>query len=198
MNIVMKYLLIAGAATLLSACASSPNTFSNADPDADFSQYRTFGYFPTLSTDNEQYQSLVSSFLKVAVAQEFDMRGLTHDEESPDIRVNFFINTKDKIKTRTVPTMGGGYYDYRDPFYDSWGGYDDSWGGYGGHETRVDQYTEGTLNIDVVDAKTNKLVWEGSVVGRLSEKDIRNMEQTVDEAVGYVMNGFPILPGGVQ
>jgi len=178
----------------LGACASAPNIYSNSDPDVDFSQYRTFAYFPTLSTDTAQYQSMVSSFLKVAVAQELDMRGLTYDEESPDIRVNFFINTKDKIKTRTVPTMGGGYYDYRDPFYDPWGGY----GGYGGYETRVDQYTEGTLNIDVVDTRTNKLVWEGSVVGRLTEKDVRYMEQTVDEAVGYVMNGFPILPGAIQ
>ena len=54
----------------------------------------------------------------------------------------------------------------------------------------------GWTTIDVVDAKTNQLVWEGSVVGRLTEKDVRNMEQTVDEAVGFVMNGFPILPGG--
>lgn len=183
--------MMAGAVILLGACASTPKTFSNADPEADFSHYRTFGYFSTLSTDTAQYQSMVSSFLKVAVAQELDMRGLTYDEESPDIRVNFFINTQDKIKTRTVPTMGGDYYGYRDPFYDPWGGY-------GGYETRVDQYTEGTLNIDVVDAKTNKLVWEGSVVGRLSEKDVRNMEQTVDEAVGFVMDGFPILPGAIQ
>ena len=40
---------------------------------------------------------MVSSFLKVAVAQELDMRGLTYDEESPDIRVNFFINTQDNL-----------------------------------------------------------------------------------------------------
>ena len=191
MHLLIRRALTAATVLLVTACASSPNTFFNADPDVDFGQYKTFGYFPTLSTDTEQYQSMVSNFLKVAVAQELDMRGLTYDEESPDIHINFFINTKDKIKTRTVPTMGGGYYDYRDPFYDPWGGY-------GGYETRVDQYTEGTLNIDVVDARTNKLVWEGSVVGRLTEKDVRNMEQTVDEAVGIVMNGFPILPGAIQ
>jgi len=197
MNVIVRNLLLVIAALLLGACASSPKTFSNADPDVDFSQYRTFGYLPKLSTDDAQYQSMVSNFLKVAVAQELDKRGLIFDEESPDIRVNFFINTSDKIKTRTVPTMGGGYgdygdyYGYRDPFYDPWGGY-------GGYETRVDQYTEGTLNIDVIDVKTNKLVWEGSVVGRLTDKDIRNLEQTVDEAVGFAMNGFPILPGGAQ
>ncbi len=108
--------------------------------------------------------------------------------------MNFYINTQDKIRTRSVPTAGG-YYDDRDPFYDPWGGY----GGMGvSYETRVDQYTEGTLNIDVVDTRTNKLVWEGSVVGRLTEKDVRNMEQTVDEAVTEVMVNFPILVGGAN
>ena len=188
MNVLKRCSLMAVATLLLTACASSPNTFSNADPDVDFSQYKTFGYFSTLSTDNAQYQSLVSNFLKVAVAQELDKRGLTHEEENPELRVNFYINTKDKIKTRQVPTAGA-YYGYRDPFYDPWVGY-------GGYETRVDQYTEGTLNIDVVDVATNKLVWEGSITGRLTEKDVSNLEQTVDEAVAAVMNNFPILPGG--
>lgn len=195
MKIWIRWSLLAIFALLVSGCASSPNTFSNVDPGADFSQYKTFGYFATLSTDNPQYQSLVSNFLKVAVAQELVVRGMDHDEENPDVRVNFYINTQDKIKSRSVPTTGGGYYGYRDPFYDPWGGY----GGVGvSYETRIDQYTEGTLNIDVVDSKTNKLVWEGSVVGRLTEKDIRNMEQTVDEAVAAVMVDFPILGRGAN
>ncbi len=59
-------------------------------------------------------------------------------------------------------------------------------------ETRVDQYTEGTLNIDVVNAPTKKLVWEGPVAGRLTEKDVHNMKQTVDEVVAAVINNFPI------
>ncbi len=191
MNAILRSSLAMTCTLLfLGACASTPNTFSNADPSTDFSQYKTYGFFSTLSTDNAQYESLVSNFLKVAVAQEFDKRGFAHDDESPQLRVNFYINTQDKIRTRSVPTAGG-YYDYRDPFYDPWGGY----GGGVAYETRVDQYTEGTLNIDVVVVETNKLAWEGSIVGRLTEKDIRNLEQTVDEAVTAVMYNFPILPG---
>ena len=191
MNTFLRGTLIAITALSIVGCASAPNTFVNADPATDFSQYKTFGYFSTLSTDNEQYQSMVSNFLKVAVAQELDQRGLSHDPENPQLLVNFYINTKDKIQSRTVPTAGG-YYGYRDPFYDPWGGY----GGYGGYETRVSQYTEGTLNIDVVDAATKKLVWEGTIVGRLTDKDLKNLEKTVDEAVAAVMAGFPNTSGG--
>lgn len=193
MSVLARQTSILAFALFLTACASQPNTFANADPAVDFGNFQSFGFFKSLSTDEAQYQSLVSNFLKVAVAQELVRRGLEHDENDPDLRVNFYINTKDKIRTRQVPTTAG-YYGYRDPFYDPWIGY----GGYGGYETRVDQYTEGTLNIDVVDARTNKLVWEGAVVGRVTEKDIRNMEQTIDEAVGAIMVKFPILPGAGQ
>ncbi len=65
-------------------------------------------------------------------------------------------------------------------------------------ETRVDQYTEGTLNIDVIDATTKKRGWEGRGAGWITEKDVHNMEQTVDEVVAAVMNNFPILPSGAH
>mgnify|MGYP001811665256 CR=1 FL=1 len=177
---------ILGATSLL-GCASSPNTVSNAAPGVDFSQYSTFGFLGQLSTDRENYESMESNFLKVAVAQELDARGLEYSD-SPELLVNFYIHTKEKIRSRSVPSMGG-YYGYRDPFYDSWGGY-------GGYETRIDQYTEGTLNIDVVDAATKKLVWEGSVAGRVTEMDIQNLEKTIDEAVKAIMADFPIAPSG--
>ena len=127
-----------------------------------------------------------SNFLKVAVAQQLDHRGLTYSN-SPDLMVNFYINTKEKIRSRSVPTMGGGYYGYRDPFYDTWGGY-------GGYETRIDQYTEGTLNIDIVDSKSKKLVWEGAIAGRVTDSAIRELEKTIDNAVAAIMGSYPVQP----
>ncbi len=56
----------------------------------------------------------------------------------------------------------------------------------------MDQYTDRTLNIDMVEIATKKLVWKGPVAGRLNEKDVHNMKQTVDEVVAAVINNFPI------
>lgn len=173
------------AATTLLGCASSPKTISNVAPGVDFSQYSTFGFLDQLSTDRENYESMESSFLKVAVAQELDARGLTYSD-SPELLVNFYIHTKDKIRSRSVPAMGG-YYGFRDPFYDPWGGYV-------GYETRIDQFTEGTLNIDIVDAASRQLIWEGSVSGRVTDRDLKNLEKTIDEAVRDIMADFPVVP----
>lgn len=172
------------ALLLLSACSSTPNTYSNTDPNADFSAYRTYSFLPELSTDKENYRSLESAFLKVAVAQEMDARGYEYSAE-PDLLVNFYIHTQDKIQSRQVPSMGG-YYGYRDPFYGGWGGYGMA------YETQVSSYTEGTLNVDVVDARTKKLVWEGAIVGRITESVVKNLEATIDEAVAEIFKNYPV------
>ena len=168
----------------LSSCASTPNIVANAAPGVDFSQYSTFGFFSPLATDQQGYESMVSNFLKVATAQELDRRGLRY-AASPDLMVNFYINSQERIRTRSVPTARG-YYAYRTPF-----GYD-PFLSYPAYETRIDQYTEGTLNIDIVDVKTRKLVWEGMVSGRVTNSAVRDLERTIDEAVAAIMQGFPL------
>jgi hypothetical protein len=74
-----------------------------------------------------------------------------------------------------------GYYGYRSGFYGGWGGY----------YTNVDQYTEGTLNIDLVDAKHRQLVWEGVAVGRVTEKHRENREAAINTAVAEIFKKFP-------
>ena len=169
----------------LAGCATTPNTITNVAPGVDFSQFSTYGFYDPLATDNQGYESLVSSFLKVAVAQEMDRRGLTHSD-SPDLMVNFYIETEEKIRTRSVPTAQP-YYSYRGPY-----GYY-PYPAYPTYETRIDQYTVGSLNIDIVDAKTNTLVWEGMVSGRVTDRSVRNLEETIDNAVAAIMDSFPVI-----
>ena len=101
--------------------------------------------------------------------------------------MNFYIHTDEKVRSRQTPTMGGGYYGYRGGIYDDFG--------YGGvaYETRIEQYTVGTLTIDMIDPKERKLLWEGTVTGRLTKKDVKNMEATIDEAVKDIFVKFPVL-----
>jgi len=187
LNTIVKALAIT-LTLAVAGCSSTPTVLVNADPTVDFYQYKTYGFMPTLSTDNANYESMESNFLKVAVAQELDRRGLLYSD-NPDLLVNFYINTKEKIRSRSTPTTGA-YYGYRAGYYDPWRGY----GAHMGYETRIEQYTEGTLNIDVVDAKQKKLVWEGAVGGRITDKKIQNLEDTIDKAVAAIMSGYPIQP----
>lgn len=174
----------------LAGCASAPDVYSQVAPGSDFRAIQTYGFVTEPSTDRAGYQSLVTNFLKVAIAQQLDARGLRYEPQNPDVVLNFFILTDEKIQTRQTPTMsGGGYYGYRGGYYDGFGG---PRGGMG-YETTVQQYTQGTLTIDMADPKQRKLLWEGTVKGRVTKKDIKNLEGTIDQAVRDIFTRFPVL-----
>ena len=106
--------------------------------------------------------------------------------DDPDLLVNFFTESKEKVQSTTTAGPGvGGYYGWRTGYYGVWGGY----------ETRVTQYTEGTLVIDLIDARRNQLVWEGIAVDRVREDTRRNPQNAVDQVVAQVFAEFPWRAG---
>ena len=170
---------VIAAGLVLGGCASSPATVSSADHSVDFNRYQTYAFVQDLSTDQASYQSLESTFLKNAVAAEMERQGFKQSD-NPELVINFSIDSQEKVRSRSVPSSAL----YVDPYY----GY-----GYGmGYETRIDQYTEGRLNIVAVDVKSNRLVWEGSTKGRITAKVEENIQLTLDEAVTEVFSQFPV------
>ena len=174
------------AGLLLAGCASQPQTYSSADQSVDFRAYQTYGFMSELKTDGEDYQSIESTYLKNAVAREMEKRGFSKSAK-PDLLVNFTIQAKEKVRSRSVPVAGV----YGDPYWD--------YGYYGtAYQTRIDQYTEGHLNIVVLDPKEEKLVWQGSTRGRITAKLEQDMHGTLNDAVNEVFQQFPVAAPQVQ
>jgi hypothetical protein len=176
---------------VLGACSSSPKIFSNEDPNANFSQYSTYGFSKKLGTDSKsEVRSIDSSFFIQAVSNEMEARGYKKSD-NPDLTVNFYMHTKEKIKSTQSPTMSGSYYGYR-----GYGGY----GAYGGYQTTVTQYTEGTVNIDLIaiNPETNQqqLAWEGIAVGKVTDKVHDNFAEVVAVVVGDIMAKYPYTAPG--
>lgn len=171
-----------------SGCASD-NIRSDYDPSADFSRYETFNFFPEAGPEQTNYHSFFSRYMIAAITREMQARGYTLSED-PDILINFNANLREKTDVRTSPApMYGGYYGYRGGFYDPWMGY-----GYA-QETHVSQYTEGTFNIDLVDAREKKLVWEAVAVGRVTEKALQELEERVNAGVAKAFAKYPFVAG---
>jgi hypothetical protein len=167
-------------AALMVSCASKPAIRSNVDPAADFSRYRTFAFFDEAAGRGAVYDSFGTRYIKTAIEREMQLRGFQKDKE-PQLLVNIHVQTQDKIKVTESPS---GYYGYRHGMY--------GWGA--GVHTTVDNYTEGTLNVDVIDNATSKLVWEGIAVGRISNKARENPQPAIDEVVRQVFERFPKQP----
>ena len=180
-----------GAALVAAGCASGPRVRAERDKTVDFSQYRTFAFADPLGTDREGYQTIVSQYLKAATRRELEARGLRFVEAGPQLFVNFSGKLSEKFRTTTVPsssiTFGyghGGYYGYRTGIYTTWPLY--------APDTQVTSYTEGTLNIDVIDAAKKQMIWEGVAVGRVTDDTMENLQPKINEAVAAIFVNYPI------
>jgi hypothetical protein len=187
--IFLRLTLLLAIIAMFAGCSGNPIR-ADYDPTADFSQYRTYNFYQDAGPENTQYQSFFSRYMIAAISREMDARGYTKSD-NPDLLVNFNAILQDKTDVRTTPapSYGMGYYGYRGGFYDPWGGY-----GYG-TETHVSQYTEGTFNIDLVDARRKQLVWEAVGVGRISEDTMENLEERVNEGVPKFFATYPFVAG---
>jgi hypothetical protein len=181
--------LLSALVLLLSGCSSS-NIRSDYDHDADFGSYRTYNFMENAGPAGGNYESFFAQYMKAAINIEMEKRGYTKADD-PDLWVNFNGILQEKTSVRTTPAAPpmGGYYGYRGGYYGTWGGY-----GYG-TETHVSQYTEGTFNIDIIDNKKDQLIWEAVGQGRVSQKDIENLEEGVMAGVPKYFALYPFQAG---
>jgi hypothetical protein len=170
------------AATIVAGCASGPNIRVDKDPAVDLKTYKTFGFFERPATDRGRYSTLMTARLQHATRQELERLGYSYDQRSPHLRVNFFVNIGERQEIRSTPAPSG-FYRYR--------GYA-AWGGYPNVETV--QYKAGTLSIDLVDAKQNRLVWQGLAEGKVPRDAAKNPDAAVDAVVEEIFRKFPSSP----
>ena len=180
---------LAGIALGAAGCASTPDVRVNSDPTANFSQYRTFGFANPLGTDRGGYQSSVSQQLKSSARSQLEARGLRYVESDPDLVVNFgaALDQKYRVSSTPAPTRGVGYYGYRTGMYSAYPMYQD--------QTTVTPYNEGTLNIDIADARRRQLVWEGVVRATVNDKTLSNIGPVLDTAVANAFAKYPVPVG---
>ncbi|HEU4530385.1 MAG TPA: DUF4136 domain-containing protein [Steroidobacteraceae bacterium] len=175
---------------LIAGCASGPKIIVDKDPGVDMTAFKTFGYFDQVATDRAQYTTIITNRLKQATRDQLERRGYRYTEESPDLRVNFYLKVVEKQEVRSSPSVGvgyGGFYGYRGGAYGAWASYP--------YDVDTVDYRQGTLSIDLVDAKKNALVWQGLAEGRVSEEARKNPGPAIDAVVAEIFANFPNGPG---
>ena len=176
---------------LLAGCATGPRISTEADPEADFARYRSFAFYSPLAIEKEGYASAASERLKASARAQMESRGYVFTTEKPDLWVNINAFTERRTEVNTMPTVDYAYYySYRARGYYVMPYWRD--------RTDVYRYTEGTINIDLVDVARNRLVWEGIAVGRVSSsKDPAQRDARVDGAIADIFAQFPYRAGSV-
>jgi hypothetical protein len=171
---------------LTTACTATPNIRSNYNQNIDFSHYKTFGFFEKLDTDS-RYESLTTQNLKEATINQMTQRGFVLSNNKPDLLVNFRNTVEERQYIDTMPLLGYGGYGYsryRNNFY---------YGSSIGYRPYVDNYKEEKLTIDIVDSKSNKVVWQGEAVGRVTETKQSALKVTLHKTVAQIFAKFPFF-----
>lgn len=185
----IRFLLASGLLVLLAACATGPRITAEADPEADFSRYRSFAFYSPLAIEREGYSSPASERMKAAVRAQMESRGYVYREQQPDLWVNINAYMQQRTDVSSMPTVDYDYYySYRRRAYIAVPYWRD--------RTNVYQYTEGTLNVDVVDVQRNRLVWEGIAVGRVARAKPEERNARIDAAIADIFAQFPYRAGG--
>jgi hypothetical protein len=166
---------------LLLACAGTRVT-SDYDVNADFSSLETFAWMPQpqkMTGDARVDNPLIAARVRSAIERTLTSKGyrLTSDT-TPDFFVGYYLSLEQKIDVYTIDNY------YGSGPYRRWGG--------PRFETHVNQYDEGTLVIDIVDAKAGRLVWRGSGSRRISASPTpQKTTQRINEAVEAILERFP-------
>ena len=181
---------------LTTGCAGGPQVRSAVAPGVDLdADFQSFGFFPELSTDRAGFHTIVSRQLVASTRREMEVRGFTFTENpaEADLLINFHTDVAEQFRVRSTPTYwhGSTFWSHRRGFYDPWPGHR-SWPS---HSTlEVDQFSEGSLSVDIVAAGTNVLVWEGGASQRLTQRTLNELGPALDNAVHEIFQRFPVPP----
>lgn len=177
-------LLLAGVA-LMQGCVSKPDLRADYDKSADFAKYRSFNFVSKPSTEALGYGNLVTQQMEASIKSELEKRGYMLSDK-PDLLVNFSGKLQEKAD---IESTGGGAYYYGYRGYGAWPGY-----AYG-TDVHTVRYTVGTINVDLIDAARNQMVWEGVAVGEVTKKHLENREAAIAKAIEKIFSKYPFRAG---
>jgi hypothetical protein len=183
----MKTLFIAAAVLALSACSTLKST-SDFDPSVSFEQYKTYSWVEKKNDDAGYHlDGLMDQRVRAAVETQLSQKGISKaDKQNADLLVNYITKVDKKINIDTF-NSNFGYNPYYGP---RWG-----FGGSIHSETTVREYDVGTLMVDLVDNKTGKLIWRGTVADTVREQSTPEERiNTINQAIGTVMMNYPPKP----
>lgn len=154
--------------TVLTGCSGIYGVNSHYDRTTNFSELETYEW---ILTENEGKSDIITSqAIQNAVDKNLQRKGYGRASANPDLMVSTLVLTRLRA---AAP----------DPYQAAYGPYT---------APPAQRYEEGELVVDFVDPDDRRLIWHGSASVDLFEvRTPEQAEQTIDAAVGKILNKFP-------
>ncbi len=193
----MKRFKLLGLPVLLllvaSACVSV-RVATDYDTRADFNTYKSYAFYKT-GIDQAEISDLDKKRILRAIEAEMDSRGFVKSQD-PDLLVSIFTREKERVDVYNN-RFGAGWGWGWGWGWNAWNPYGFGWPGWGGYN--VSSTTEGSLFIDLIDARTKDLVWQGRGAGSLNYSgNIEKKEARIKEFVREILAEYPPNRAGAK
>jgi hypothetical protein len=204
---------------ILTACGSAPFTFSSEKMlEKGYNTYKTYAFLPTTDTN---YTKLVNRqqlvpLLVSGVMAELNDKGMKLDTLNPDCLFTYqlVVNRKyeanatshtvynnQPVNIASVPTyntysgsgisgsttMRAGTAPGSQVYYFSSDNRPYTYNG----KTTIDTLREGSMVIDMIDAKSKKIIWRSVVQSKQHETNRPDMKQTADYIIPEMLKKLP-------
>src|SRR5882762_4848760 len=189
---------VAGALFLIAVSAAfAMSVKSDYEKTFNFSQLHTFAFkTDRASNDPLNTNTLEAGRIQSALAAQLEANGFTPASQNPDFIVAFYSRTKQKTQVQSTGGFGPGFGAGFGPRFGFGRGF--GWGygipgrgrwryGYG-PDIWTTNYTQGCIMADIIDARTNDLVWRGRVTDTVN--GIGQSEKQTDQAAKDLVKKF--------
>jgi hypothetical protein len=161
----------------LAGCATM-TVGSHVERGVNFGEFKTYDWTPADALpvgdprlDNNPF---FRDYLQGAIEKQLARKGYRRATDQPaDLLLHYHASVNQRMEINAVDRQAG--YCYQDC------------------QPQVIEYEQGTLVLDVVDARTRKVIWRGwaqdSVQGIIDDQD--RLERQVDKAVIRIFERFP-------
>ena len=165
--------MISALLLAVSSCATTRVGF-DIDPNTDFSKVQTYAWDaadisdPRLGSD-----PLFDSHVRSSVERQLTAKGFQKvSPDSADLLIRYHENTEHRVEVLAVDSV----YEY-EPSY----------------ESRVIEFDEGTLILDIAEAGSKRVVWRGWAQTNIDQAlvDPHLMEKKIEEATSRMFERFP-------
>jgi hypothetical protein len=175
MKIVNAYFSIL-CLVLLAGCSTTA-VQHDYDHESDFTSLKTYNWRPVERKSN--ISDLAVKTAKDAVNRQLAAKGFSQTSTNPDFSIAMYLGTQIK---RDTMDYGYFYKDHRRHYRARWG------------RAPLDAYNyeEGTMIIDFVNAKTNELIWRGSLKEVIDPVVTpERLHRKLNDAAEKILEDFP-------
>ncbi len=166
-----KFFILSLTVILLASC-SSVRVSGDYTKGTDFQQFKTYKIVQQEENFPVGVNAINQQRIEVAIKATLTEYDYLFADQRPDLLVSYFVKINSKKAYDTYTTYYGG-----------------RWRGVMITDVDVREYQEGTLIIDLIDAKTKQVVWHGAATDVVS-KDMKNVEEKINEAVGAIFQKY--------